>query len=184
MPIDWTIMTIGAFVGAFVSILVASVSRIAKAIYNKRRVPAKYHKVLTHMWRHYYYNVLDNSTVKFFNDEEWTIKKTWYGSYKVNVINNYDRTTYIGTIEYENGYLLFELKNHDEKLFLRCPLHGLNENTPRPKLITFGSARDYQNRASVNATVLSRSELDESEFRELLGQNVISHEDEKLMVIK
>ena len=126
--VDWATIIIGAIIGVVLSILTSVIIKAVRAVFNIRKVPTKYHKVLAHTWRHYYFNLTDRGETKFFSEEEWIIRKTWYGTFKVNVLNKFDHSKYIGGIEYENGYLLFELKNDDEKLFLRCPVLGLNED--------------------------------------------------------
>lgn len=174
-----------AILGAVVGLVLGLCFRSYSEYNNNRTVPKKYHKLLAQNWQHHYYNVDQEGNTKFYSDETWQIKKRRLrNKFTVKVVSALNNTQYVGYVEYEPGFLLFDLRDPDERLFMRCSLANVNENTRAPILLSLGSARDFRNRPSANATVLSHRQLTEQEFLKVITENFILHEKERLVTGK
>lgn len=174
-------MAISAIVSFAVAIILQKILNLFSS--KVRKIPKEIKEQLIHTWRHHYFNISDSGKIKYFDNETWVITKNIFGSIKISVKNEYDNSAYSGYMEYENGYLLVTLKSGTEKLFFRIPSKMLGDSKVHPKLITFGSARDYTDKASANVTILSKTSLTEDDFKTLVENKVSVYQEERLMVI-
>lgn len=186
MEILTSINFLQALLGGIIGYSLKNVIVYVNDVRKNRKVPQKYHNMIEKSWKHYYFNIHEDNSMKFYSNEIWQIKKTVFGNFKVKVTNGMNHVMYKGVVEYETNNLLFDLRDDDERIFLRCPIKNINENVKSPKLITFGLARDFNNRASTNATILSSSDIEikEDEFRKILEEKFIVYPSEMLMVAK
>lgn len=168
----------GVVIGLIVTIIVA----LRKPIWSIILWPFR-RDALTGVWYHHYINRKEDNFQ--FVQERVTIRKGI--EYKLiavfRPIEKSSKSKYVAVGHREKGFLVLEGKSSsdDEKVFQRfnLPPSGVND-----LLVGLSSAQDFNGAASVNPSILSRTQLTQTVFHETIQSRIRIDEDQRVITVR
>ncbi len=170
----WIIVLI---IGTFIGLSIKKSSELSQ--YFLRHL--KKHRISGH-WFHYYTNYKDGDII--FSEEELSISPGMKTSLSfVTFHDNPHHSKYSGTIIFEKNFaiLVSSADRDEENIYQRFLLPPSGNDD---LLIGLTLAHDYNGKASVNPSILSRKRLNQDKFNSLISQRIFFDTQNKIMNLK
>lgn len=175
-PPNWVIQAgIGAILGAIFGLTLPVLLQAIRWLLNARRK-----HILHGNWKCYYFSTSDGKRV--FKSEEWRVSRSLRFPLAIHT-----KSTVSPSIEYqgymimENDHILVEMDSvsgYKEKVHIRFAYPQKSREGP---IVGIGVQYDYDGCPEATVNVLSKDELSESAFRDLIKPRVLVLQDHMLL---
>ena len=170
----WIIVLI---IGTFIGLSIKKASELSQYFFRH----FKKNRISGH-WFHYYSNYKDQEIM--FSEEELSISPGMKTPLSfVTFHDNPQHSKYSGIIKFEKNFVILvsSADRDEENIYQRFLLPPSGNDD---LLIGLTLAHDYNGRASVNPSILSRKKLNQDMFSKLINQRIFSDTQNKIMNLK